>query len=659
MTTNDQIRSPALTGSPWDGWFNVLNQFFSTFVQQRGQSFLRGRDVRYLSRELLVHHLRGQGVDWPVDPLNDDDIRRVARFINLHWPRRSGPDFVDFVGFILRRRLQLLPLWTKDYSTFYINDFDGQRVYQGGEYYPTTHIGVAIDDQNLIGTDLSDDALAAMLDDIAPAPLVIKFISKLIAVVVPKPIVAVAQGWDKGIDIGQATPNYTKPVIFTAQGVDYGIDVGVAAYIPGPSIDPVSRAQLTVNLSGAAESPYLFDGKGNTLGPGWLHQRNSVALNWRLDGKIEYVSAGTLRIGARPGGGASALGAYHELGATNLMRSSSDLSKILWTNTGAIDSVVSSPGIRYGSTTVRAVADTSNSVAANKMQAGNMANYPYVVSAIVNVQSGIAGLTLEWGINTSVMVRQAGVSINSVGGALVALGANTNDYGSVALGGGWYWVWFNVIPTGGSGYPFRLKFWPAWGAASTTTPDVTAQGLSWYEGFQIEAFRLRPSSMIDTASGLQTRGSDILLPSSRFLQLLAAPKGWLLLAATPMWNDAHAPDGQLLSVTFPSVSGSLAIRYDQAAGRLRTTLNATPGLAAFSSAVGSGRLHTTLAWGPGGPGYRNFVGGTKDPLGDILVPVPGTTPTTSNLVPAADAWIDVITAGTSELSDGVAAALDT
>src|SRR5262249_13775772 len=156
---------------------------------------------------------------------------------------------------------------------FYINDFPGQRVWQGGPYYPTAHVGLAYDPA--YGPELSDDQLTSLFYDMAPAHLVLKWISKLTTVTIPDCIRFGVQGTDYGIDQGVAVPNYAKGLWFAVQGWDKTYDTAVVNEPLGPAFSPIYAAAVGVQLKDQAACQYMYDGKGGVVGENWQFQRNT------------------------------------------------------------------------------------------------------------------------------------------------------------------------------------------------------------------------------------------------------------------------------------------------------------------------------------------------------------------------------------------------
>lgn len=82
-------------------------------VQVPGKGFVT-LPVRVLhSRNTLVAQASNLGFDYFADTIQDDDYQRVVTYISTFWKHNGGNNFVDFMGFIKRMRLEIGQLWTE------------------------------------------------------------------------------------------------------------------------------------------------------------------------------------------------------------------------------------------------------------------------------------------------------------------------------------------------------------------------------------------------------------------------------------------------------------------------------------------------------------------------------------------------------------------
>ena len=92
------------------------------------------------------------------DVLNPQDHLRIAMFISQYYAQNKGTQsWANFLGFVSNADFVVTNLWTQDYVTF-LEDGDsgiGTPVYDGGTWYPTTHVYLEYDPAKFPGIDVS------------------------------------------------------------------------------------------------------------------------------------------------------------------------------------------------------------------------------------------------------------------------------------------------------------------------------------------------------------------------------------------------------------------------------------------------------------------------------------------------------------------------
>lgn len=84
--------------------------------------------------------------------VDQDAFTNLVRNLGTFWFSKGTRDFVDFIAFTLNARIELDALWTQDYETFVTKDEvpTGELpVWQGGLWYPTTHVRLSYDNSTL------------------------------------------------------------------------------------------------------------------------------------------------------------------------------------------------------------------------------------------------------------------------------------------------------------------------------------------------------------------------------------------------------------------------------------------------------------------------------------------------------------------------------
>jgi hypothetical protein len=132
-------------------------------------------------RDLLIRqaNMLGFVFDQP-DILSTSDYQRIVRNLALYWYGKGTPKFADFLGFVLDCDLTVLNLWSTqgaEYGTYgpFLPEGDvgiGTPVWEGGTWFPTTHVTVEFDPSKF--SDVQVSKLVALFYAIANYNLVIE-----------------------------------------------------------------------------------------------------------------------------------------------------------------------------------------------------------------------------------------------------------------------------------------------------------------------------------------------------------------------------------------------------------------------------------------------------------------------------------------------------
>ena len=117
---------------------------------------LEAADFELPEKEILIKQAMQLGFDYQeTDQLTSDDYQRIVRNIALYWYSKGKPNFIDFLGFVLNTACRVENLWSDSadatawntYGTF-LPEGDagiGTPVWDGGTWFPTTHVNVVLD----------------------------------------------------------------------------------------------------------------------------------------------------------------------------------------------------------------------------------------------------------------------------------------------------------------------------------------------------------------------------------------------------------------------------------------------------------------------------------------------------------------------------------
>ena len=97
---------------------DVINR---NIVSPRNQLALI-RDPNYENRITQLYTGQMLGLQFFSDSFTNDVIDRVVRFIEIYYPKKGTPEFINFLSFLKNTQFTIEQLWTPDYSVFVTHD---------------------------------------------------------------------------------------------------------------------------------------------------------------------------------------------------------------------------------------------------------------------------------------------------------------------------------------------------------------------------------------------------------------------------------------------------------------------------------------------------------------------------------------------------------
>lgn len=95
-------------------------------------------------QELVMRQLNFLGAQLGAPTILFDRIAfaQMCRFLGMYWMEKGKHTFIEFINFCTGSQYVIKNLWTKDYATFYPEGDEaiGTPIWEGGEWYPTTHV---------------------------------------------------------------------------------------------------------------------------------------------------------------------------------------------------------------------------------------------------------------------------------------------------------------------------------------------------------------------------------------------------------------------------------------------------------------------------------------------------------------------------------------
>jgi hypothetical protein len=100
---------------------------------------------------------------------SDEDYLRILQSLSQYYQQQGTQSFFQFLSFVLNAYYAIEPLWTQDYVNF-SNRPQGPTVWEGGSWYPTSHVQIILDDNQ---PQASLGRMRLLFDYIAPINLVL------------------------------------------------------------------------------------------------------------------------------------------------------------------------------------------------------------------------------------------------------------------------------------------------------------------------------------------------------------------------------------------------------------------------------------------------------------------------------------------------------
>lgn len=157
-------------------WADVAN----TNLNQPIEALLHIRDPEVQSTAFKALHSEMMGYEMPASIMTDGAYNRLNRGIGEYLWAQGSDTFIQFLGYVCGIKLTLMRLWTEDYVNFSASPGQNNTVFEGGTWYPTTHVGVIVE-SNPNATDvvaLTDSVLTQKFYEEAPIDLILLWIAE-------------------------------------------------------------------------------------------------------------------------------------------------------------------------------------------------------------------------------------------------------------------------------------------------------------------------------------------------------------------------------------------------------------------------------------------------------------------------------------------------
>lgn len=138
-----------------DALANVRNMWYSNpYVEQKilDNSLINLSDWSIPANEVVVKQLSTLGLTLGQSAglFTTENFLSLCRHLGQFWYEKGTDKFMDFVNFCCGTHFQMKNLWTENYSDFYPEGdaHIGTPIWEGGTWYPTTHVEFTTTDLN-------------------------------------------------------------------------------------------------------------------------------------------------------------------------------------------------------------------------------------------------------------------------------------------------------------------------------------------------------------------------------------------------------------------------------------------------------------------------------------------------------------------------------
>lgn len=176
--------------STWQTLFEAADEVFTSHLTA---PTIELEEIRNITKDtdpfIISQTLKQLGFDLPLDLIagNEERLAKAIYLLPLFFETSGTDEFVRPIEFVLGRKVDVRQLFTQDYKNFHTTPL-GALIQDGGEWYKTTHINLAMEaldtDNNLLLSE--QETIATRLIDafyeFAPIELVVNEFRRLLVI---------------------------------------------------------------------------------------------------------------------------------------------------------------------------------------------------------------------------------------------------------------------------------------------------------------------------------------------------------------------------------------------------------------------------------------------------------------------------------------------
>lgn len=171
-----ELATPPLVDNPvFYELLTSVNDKFNQHVTELRLQFQEIRDLTKLDRKLLFKYAYLLGSNFIPNELTTDQLERFVNLVTSYYKHKGTKYFIDFLSFIMDKKFQIKQLWSKDYINFDYLTPNNITVYNGGEWYPTSHVELIYSLDDFENTTINQAEVTSLFYSLAPVNLVLHF----------------------------------------------------------------------------------------------------------------------------------------------------------------------------------------------------------------------------------------------------------------------------------------------------------------------------------------------------------------------------------------------------------------------------------------------------------------------------------------------------
>jgi hypothetical protein len=373
--------------------------------------------------------------------MTDAAYDRLNNNVGEYLYEQGKDNFICFLGYVLGIKLSLVRLWTQDYVNFFPSHGGASSIFEGGTWYPTTHVGVVYDTNDAVSTTLpvTTQDLTELFYKHAPIDLVLAWLSANTTIMM-------------GTIYIQVMTAITSSVRFyvNARG-DLNVNLGVntfgisACEVLSHVICPYSQskfeffffmATVLKSTTNVSSSLLLWNDTQDAIADDRFSVRRPSNNSWCFTGigAGTWQAANSARYNVDPVTGAK-LGVLLEDTSINYLRSSLHIGAKPWVITGSpVPVVLPDAAMDGGALAVwRATTDNDSLVETIKLGAG-----VYTAQLVYRTESGGSYVNSDGFLPRIDIVSNGVLEVSSLGDRMTYPVIDSYSLAnSESLGGGW------------------------------------------------------------------------------------------------------------------------------------------------------------------------------------------------------------------------------